>query len=194
MRHEVLFDRICRENGIRHLLTAVRSPTTTGKIERFHRTLRDELFSTRSFSSIAGVQRALDHYVTSYNTLRPHQALGMATPIERFRLAGPQAAPLTGALEGEVIDEALPSEHIAGSMATAGSCGGRKLYLQVACCPARHIHSSNSSSASGDAPVSTTTVWSSNEHYSLSILSDRSRGHSAGSVYHPFSSSSKSAS
>src|SRR6266545_2279240 len=47
-RHEVLFDRLCRENGIRHLLTAIRSPTTTGKIERFHRTLRDELFSTRS--------------------------------------------------------------------------------------------------------------------------------------------------
>jgi transposase InsO family protein len=27
-----LFDRICRENGIEHLLTAPRSPTTTGKI------------------------------------------------------------------------------------------------------------------------------------------------------------------
>jgi len=32
---EVLFDRICRENGIEHLLTAPYSPTTTGKIERF---------------------------------------------------------------------------------------------------------------------------------------------------------------
>ena len=39
---EVLFDRICRENGIEHLLTRVRSPTTTGKIERFHGTLRRE--------------------------------------------------------------------------------------------------------------------------------------------------------
>jgi transposase InsO family protein len=37
---EVLFDRICRENGVEHILTAPRSPTTTGKIERFHRTLR----------------------------------------------------------------------------------------------------------------------------------------------------------
>ncbi len=62
----MLFDRICRESGIRHLLTAVRSPTTTGKIERFHRTLRDELFSTRSFSSVAEVQRALDHYIGTY--------------------------------------------------------------------------------------------------------------------------------
>ena len=34
---EVLADRICQENGIDHLLTAPRSPTTTGKIERFHR-------------------------------------------------------------------------------------------------------------------------------------------------------------
>jgi transposase InsO family protein len=82
---------------IRHLLTAVRSPTTTGKIERFHRTLRDELLSARTFASIAVVQRALAHSVASYNTLRPHEALGMATPIERFSLAGPQAAPLTGA-------------------------------------------------------------------------------------------------
>jgi transposase InsO family protein len=37
---EVLFDAICRQNGIEHLLTQPRSPTTTGKIERFHRSLR----------------------------------------------------------------------------------------------------------------------------------------------------------
>ena len=40
---EVLFDRICRENGIEHLLTQPRSPTTTGKIERFHRTSADRV-------------------------------------------------------------------------------------------------------------------------------------------------------
>jgi transposase InsO family protein len=32
---EVLFDRICRENGIAHRLTQPASPTTTGKVERF---------------------------------------------------------------------------------------------------------------------------------------------------------------
>jgi transposase InsO family protein len=36
----VLFDRICRDNDIKHLLTAPRSPTTTGKVERWHKTLR----------------------------------------------------------------------------------------------------------------------------------------------------------
>jgi transposase InsO family protein len=43
---EVLFDRICRENAITHRLTGVRSPTTTGKVERFHKTLRTELLAT----------------------------------------------------------------------------------------------------------------------------------------------------
>jgi transposase InsO family protein len=59
-RAEVLFDRICRENGIRRLLTAVRSPATTGKVDRFHRTFRDELLSTRSLSTIGETQRARD--------------------------------------------------------------------------------------------------------------------------------------
>jgi transposase InsO family protein len=35
---EVLFDRICRRNGITHRLTQPRSPTTTGEVERFHQT------------------------------------------------------------------------------------------------------------------------------------------------------------
>jgi len=36
----------------------------------------------------------------------------MAVPIERFNLAGPSAVPLTGALEGAVIDDSSPTEHI----------------------------------------------------------------------------------
>jgi hypothetical protein len=33
---EVLFDRICRQNGITHRLTGIRSPTTTGKVCEHH--------------------------------------------------------------------------------------------------------------------------------------------------------------
>ena len=81
---EVLFDKICRENGIVHRLTAPRSPTTTGKIERFHRTLRMEFLSGRLFASLASAQAELDAWVETYNTDRPHQTLKMATPAERF--------------------------------------------------------------------------------------------------------------
>jgi len=81
---ETMFDRICRENGITHRLTAPRSPTTTGKIERFHRTLRQEFLTGRVFKSLAVAQRDLDDFVATYNAQRPHQALGMSTPASRF--------------------------------------------------------------------------------------------------------------
>lgn len=84
---EVLFDRILRENGIAHRHTAVRSPTTTGKIERFHQTIRKELLAGRTFGSLEQAQGVLDAWVVDYNTTRPHQALEMATPADRFRLA-----------------------------------------------------------------------------------------------------------
>ncbi|WP_156670893.1 helix-turn-helix domain-containing protein, partial [Mycobacterium sp. E136] len=58
---EVRFDAICRERGIEHLLTQPRSPTTTGKIERFHRCLRAEFLSTaQPFTSLKTAQQALD--------------------------------------------------------------------------------------------------------------------------------------
>ncbi len=67
-------------------LRRVRSPTTTGKIERFHQSLRREFLADRTFRSIQVAQAALDAWVADYNTTRPHQALEMATPAERFRL------------------------------------------------------------------------------------------------------------
>lgn len=87
----VLFDRVCHDNGIRHLLTAPYSPTTTGKVERFHRTLRAEWVrpNDRVFATIVEAQASLDAWVSHYNTERPHQSLGMASPVERFRLAQP---------------------------------------------------------------------------------------------------------
>jgi transposase InsO family protein len=90
---EVLFDRICRENGIRHLLTAPRSPTTTGKIERFHGTLRRELLTGTTFPTPPAAQQSIDGWITEYNTDRPHQALGRCTPAERFATRAADAGP-----------------------------------------------------------------------------------------------------
>lgn len=88
---EVLFDAICRQNGIEHLLTQPRSPTTTGKIERFHRSLRAEFLSNKpAFTNLKMAQQALDEWVDYYNTARPHQSLNMATPAQRF---APNASP-----------------------------------------------------------------------------------------------------
>jgi transposase InsO family protein len=89
---EVLFDKICRENGITHRLTKIHSPTTTGKIERLHQTLQRELLDVHGpFESIEALQAALDAWRQEYNTDRPHQSLGMAFPASRFT---PAASPL----------------------------------------------------------------------------------------------------
>ena len=85
----VKFDQICAGNGIRHLLTAPYSPTTTGKIERVHKTMRAEFFTPndRLFATVEELQAALDGWVSEYNTARPHQSCGGRPPAERFRLA-----------------------------------------------------------------------------------------------------------
>jgi transposase InsO family protein len=99
---EVLFDRICRENGIEHLLTQPRSPTTTGKIERFHRSMRAEFLSNKpAFTSLKVAQQALDEWVDYYNTARPHQSLDMSTPAQRFT---PGAAIATATASAHTVD------------------------------------------------------------------------------------------
>jgi transposase InsO family protein len=98
----VAFDRICLANGIRHILTAPYSPTTTGKIERLHKTIRKEVLDGRTFDSIEQAQAELDAWVARYNTEREHQAIGDVPPIRRFELVQRQAA--------DVLDPRVESE------------------------------------------------------------------------------------
>jgi transposase InsO family protein len=87
---EVLFERVCRENGIVLRHGKPRSPTTTGKIERFHKSLRAELLDhVAPFESLEAAQAAIDGWVHAYNHQRPHQALDRAVPASRFRPNGP---------------------------------------------------------------------------------------------------------
>jgi transposase InsO family protein len=71
--------------GIRISYSRPRHPQTNGKDERFHRTLKAELLAGRHFRDLKSAQRAFDAWRRVYNYERPHQALGMATPISRYR-------------------------------------------------------------------------------------------------------------
>ena len=83
---EVLFERVCREHGITAKLTKPYSPTTTGKVERWHQTLRRELLDVAGpFADLPSAQAAITAWVHAYNHARPHQALDMATPASLFR-------------------------------------------------------------------------------------------------------------
>jgi transposase InsO family protein len=91
---EVLFERVCREHGITAKLTRPYSPTTTGKVERWHQTLRRELLDAAGpFADLPSAQAAITAWVHAYNHARPHQALGMATPASLFR-PGTQPGPV----------------------------------------------------------------------------------------------------
>ena len=106
----VLFDRICHHFGITHRLTAPYSPTTTGKVERFHRTYRAEFLvdHDRQHATIEEAQEALDAWVVKYNTERPHQSLGDRPPAERFALA---AAPTPLDTDLELVEVEEPTSH-----------------------------------------------------------------------------------
>jgi transposase InsO family protein len=107
---EVLFERICRENGITARLTKPRSPTTTGKIERFHKTLREELLDdVAAYESLAAAQASIDAWVYGYNYRRPHQSLDMAIPVSVFRPTPPPVPPAEPAPAASALRPALPA-------------------------------------------------------------------------------------
>ena len=79
------FTRGCEAMGMRHRLTRVRRPQTNGKVERFHRTIREECWRVRPYTSELQRETALAQYLRYYNQGRPHSALGGQTPTQRTR-------------------------------------------------------------------------------------------------------------
>jgi transposase InsO family protein len=59
-------------------------PQTRGKNERFHRTLEEEIFAFNKLRDLDHAQRTFDRWRTIYNTVRPHQALGLEVPLSRY--------------------------------------------------------------------------------------------------------------
>jgi transposase InsO family protein len=73
--------------GIAVLHSRPYHPQSRGKNERFHRTLKAEVFALKRLRDLAEAQRAFDIWRTVYNFERPHQALDLAVPAERYRLS-----------------------------------------------------------------------------------------------------------
>jgi transposase InsO family protein len=81
-------------------------PQTRGKNERFHRTLKAEVFALERFRDLAEVQRRFDEWRAVYNLERPHQALALEVPASRYRpsaRAMPADLPTVEYDEGEIV-------------------------------------------------------------------------------------------
>ncbi len=73
--------------GVRLLHSRVRHPQTLGKEERFHQSLKREVLEhhREGFAGPDDCQAALDTWQRVYNFERPHEALGLKVPAERYR-------------------------------------------------------------------------------------------------------------
>jgi transposase InsO family protein len=81
-------------------------PQSRGKNERFHRSLKAEVFALNSFRDLKEVQRALDLWREVYNFERPHQALDQHVPASRYRPSPrvmPSRLPEIVYDEGEIV-------------------------------------------------------------------------------------------
>ena len=76
------FERMLQELGIRHRYTRPYRPQTNGKVERFWRTLNDDLIDDTVFESLDEFKQQLELYLLYYNEHRPHQGIGAKTPLE----------------------------------------------------------------------------------------------------------------
>lgn len=76
------FERMLLELGVKHRYTRPRRPQTNGKVERFWRTLNEELIDGADFESIQHFKQELIEYLGYYNEVRPHQALQGITPLQ----------------------------------------------------------------------------------------------------------------
>ena len=78
-------ERMLQELGIKHRYTRPYRPQTNGKVERFWRTLNEDLIEETTFESLEELKEELIQYLFYYNTARPHQALGGKTPLQAMQ-------------------------------------------------------------------------------------------------------------
>ena len=78
-----LFEAACQQRGVRLFVLPPRSPKLNGRVERANRTHTEEFYElTPCPLSITELNRELQTWERTYNTVRPHQALAYLTPRE----------------------------------------------------------------------------------------------------------------
>jgi hypothetical protein len=76
------FERLLIEMGVKHRYIQPYRPQTNGKVERFWRTMEEDLIINTDFDSIEELKEELLQYMYYYNHERPHQGLEGKRPIE----------------------------------------------------------------------------------------------------------------
>ena len=75
-------ERMLIELGIKHRYIRPYRPQTNGKVERFWRTIEDDLLRETTFDSAEQLNEELLQYLYYYNHERPHQGIDAKTPAQ----------------------------------------------------------------------------------------------------------------
>ena len=78
------FKDFIRIAGLTHVKTSPYYPESNGKIERWHQTLKADCLRPGCPLSIEDARRLIERFVTHYNTVRLHSAIGYITPADRL--------------------------------------------------------------------------------------------------------------
>lgn len=73
--------------GINVSFSRPHNPQTNGKIERFHRTLNEEVIKGQNFLTLCEIQQSFDKWLLEYNYDRPHEAIGNVAPASRYKIS-----------------------------------------------------------------------------------------------------------
>ena len=84
------FAKACRTLGLRHIRTRPYTPRTNGKAERFIQTLCREWAYAMPFQNSQERNRWLPRYLSIYNRLRKHSAIGWRSPQQQRVLPAPR--------------------------------------------------------------------------------------------------------
>jgi transposase InsO family protein len=78
------FERWLMDLDILPIHGRIKHPQTQGKIERFHRTMKQELLNHTSIADIEDAKMKFSAWQNKYNNIRPHEALGMRRPADVY--------------------------------------------------------------------------------------------------------------
>jgi putative transposase len=78
------FKRFLRASNLEHVRTSVNHPQSNGKIEAWHKTIKNECIRKQSFLNLGDARSIVEDYVYQYNFERLHSGIGYITPFDKI--------------------------------------------------------------------------------------------------------------
>jgi transposase InsO family protein len=128
---EVAFERRLRELDVELITAAPAHPQTLGKLERFHRTLKEWLAEEGPAADVEQLQLLLERFRSHYNEERPHQGIADLTPAERYAQGWAGTRALAAPVPVDEREPRYPPRAIVRKVASNGVFAYRGSYINI---------------------------------------------------------------